>query len=65
MAAEAGRDPDDVPITIFGAPEDARPAASATATWASRAWWSALPSAKADEILPMLDRWAALIEALR
>jgi alkanesulfonate monooxygenase SsuD/methylene tetrahydromethanopterin reductase-like flavin-dependent oxidoreductase (luciferase family) len=41
MAAEAGRDPASVPITIWGAREDLEIGSSATATAAFHAWWSA------------------------
>jgi probable F420-dependent oxidoreductase len=57
MAAEAGRDPDSVPITIFGAPEEPDRIKRYRDQGIARTCVS-LPSAKADEILPILDRWA-------
>ena len=64
MLSEAGRDPQSVPVTLFGATEDAD----------RLAWYRnlglarivvMLPSVKTDQMLPMLDRWAALIERTR
>jgi alkanesulfonate monooxygenase SsuD/methylene tetrahydromethanopterin reductase-like flavin-dependent oxidoreductase (luciferase family) len=60
MAAEAGRDPAGVPVSIFGAPEDPDRLRRYRDAGVARAI-VALPSAKADEILPVLDRWAELI----
>ena len=60
MAAEAGRDPDTVPVSIFGAPENLDRLKRYRDQGISRVVVS-LPSAKADEILPVLDRWAGLI----
>jgi hypothetical protein len=60
MAAEAGRDPASVPVSIFGAPEDPDRLRHYRDAGVARAI-VALPSTKADEILPVLDRWARLI----
>ena len=60
MAAEAGRDPDSVPVQITNVPEDADRLARYRDLGIIRVVAS-LPSAPADEILPMLDRWAELI----
>ena len=60
MAAEAGRDPATVPVSIFGAPENLDRLKRYRDQGISRVVVS-LPSAKADEILPVLDRWAGLI----
>jgi alkanesulfonate monooxygenase SsuD/methylene tetrahydromethanopterin reductase-like flavin-dependent oxidoreductase (luciferase family) len=60
LAAEAGRDPDSVPVTLFGVAEDADRLARQHDRGIARVCVS-LPSAKAEEILPVLDRWAALI----
>ena len=60
MAAEAGRSPDAVPVTVFGAPEDPDRLHLYRDREIARAVVS-LPSAGADEILPVLDRWAELI----
>jgi probable F420-dependent oxidoreductase len=64
MAAEANRDPDAVPITIFGAPEEPDRLKRYHALGIARTVVS-LPSAKADEILPILDRWAELARQAR
>ncbi len=64
MAAEAGRDADSLPVTVFGAVEDA----DRLRRWRDRAVARvvvSLPSAQADEILPILDRWAELIRRTR
>jgi len=60
MAGEAGRDLDSVPITIWGAKEDADSLLRDRDLGVRRVVLS-LESAKADAILPKLDRWAALI----
>ncbi len=60
MAAAAGRSLAEVPITIFGAPEDLDRLKRYRDRGVARAVVS-LPSAKAGEILPVLDRWAELI----
>ncbi len=63
MAGEAGRDPQSLPVTLGGAPEDLdllkRNRDLGIARMTVR-----LPPAKADEILPVLDRWANLIRGL-
>jgi probable F420-dependent oxidoreductase len=63
MAHEAGRDLKSLPVTLGGAPEDPdrlkRYRDLGVARMSVR-----LPPAKADEILPMLDRWAKLIPQL-
>ncbi len=61
MAGEAGRDPASLPISIFGAPENLDRLKRYRDQGVARAV-VALPSAKADEILPVLDRWARLIK---
>jgi probable F420-dependent oxidoreductase len=60
MAAEAGRSLEAVPITVFGVPEDLDRLQVYRDRGIARAIVS-LPSAKPDEILPVLDRWAELI----
>jgi probable F420-dependent oxidoreductase len=60
MAAEAGRDPASVPVQFNNVPEDADRLARYRDLGIVRVIVS-LPSAKADEVLPILDRWAALI----
>ncbi len=63
MAAEAGRDPASVPVTVWGAPEDPGLLRRDRDLGVARVVVS-LPSAGADAVLPLLDRWAALIPAL-
>jgi len=60
MAAEAGRDLDAVPVTVFGVPEDLDRLRRYRDRDIARVVVS-LPSARANEILPVLDRWAELI----
>jgi probable F420-dependent oxidoreductase len=64
MAKEAGRDPASIPITIWGATEDADLLRRYQDLGVSRVVVS-LPSKSADVLLPRLDRWAALIAAVR
>jgi probable F420-dependent oxidoreductase len=64
MAAAAGRDFAAVPVTVWGVTEDRARLERHRAQGVARVVVS-LPSAPADEILPALDRWAALIEQLR
>jgi probable F420-dependent oxidoreductase len=63
MAAEAGRSLDTVPITVFGVPEDFDRLRLYRDRGIARTVVS-LPSAAADEILPVLDRWADLIHRI-
>ena len=60
MAEEAGRDPGSLPVTFGGAPEDPELLKRYRDLGIARVTVR-LPAAKADEILPILDRWAALI----
>jgi hypothetical protein len=64
MAEDAGRDPRSLSVTLGGAPEDLdllkRNRDLGVARMNVR-----LPPVKADEILPLLDRWAKLIPQLR
>jgi probable F420-dependent oxidoreductase len=60
MATEAGRDPDSLPITIFRVSENLDRLRHYRDLGVARAVIS-VPAAKADEVLPLLDRWAALI----
>ena len=60
MAAEAGRAPDTVPITVFGVAEDADLIKRYRDAGVARIIFN-LPAAKADEVLPVLDRCAALM----
>ena len=60
MLSEAGRDPQSVPVTLFGVPEDVDRLARYRDKAIARVVVM-LPSAKSDAILPTLDRWAELI----
>ena len=60
MAAEAGRAPDTVPITVFGVAEEADLIKRYRDAGVARIIFN-LPAAKADEVLPVLDRCAALM----
>jgi probable F420-dependent oxidoreductase len=64
MAAAAGRDPATIPITVFGVAEDAELIARYAEAGVARVVFS-LPSARADEILPQLDRCAGLMRQAR
>jgi probable F420-dependent oxidoreductase len=63
MAAEAGRSLDAVPVTVFGVAEDLDRLKLYRDRGIARAVVS-LPSVEADEILPVLDRWAQLIRGV-
>ena len=56
----AGRDPDAFEITLFGVPPDGELLTRARDAGVARCVLG-LPSAKADEVLPVLDRHAALM----
>ena len=58
-----GRDPASLPVTIWGAKEDMAMLERDRALGVVRVIIS-LESAKADAILPELDRWAELIRKL-
>jgi probable F420-dependent oxidoreductase len=64
MLSEAGRDPQSVSVTLFGAAEDADRLARYRDLGITRVVVM-LPSAKSDQILPTLDRWAELIRRTR
>ncbi len=59
MAAEAARDLDGVPVTIFGAAENRERLLRYRGEGVARVVVS-LPSEKAATVLPILDRWAEL-----
>ncbi len=63
LVEEAGRDPAEVPVSIWGAPEDLAILERDRASGVERIIVS-LASGKSDVILPELDRWAALITRL-
>lgn len=60
MAEEAGRDPKTLSVTIGGAPEDLDHLKRFRDLGAARAVVT-LPAEAADQILPILDRWASFI----
>jgi len=64
MVREAGRDPAAMPVTLGGAPEDIGKLQRWRELGVARATIR-LPAARADEILPILDRYAKLIPQLR
>jgi probable F420-dependent oxidoreductase len=64
MAEEAGRDPRSVPVTLGGAPEDPDLLKRYRDLGVVRVNFP-MPPAKADEILPILDRLANLMRQLR
>jgi len=63
MAREAGRDPDSLEVTVFGAPPDADAMARCRDAGISRAVIF-LPPAKSEEILPLLDKHARIMESV-
>ena len=64
MAEEAGRDPQSLSVTLGGAPEDLSVLKRNRDLGVAR-MTVRLPAAKADEILPILDRWTKLIPQVR
>jgi probable F420-dependent oxidoreductase len=64
MAAEAGRDIETLPVTLGGCREDADKLKLYRDLGAARCNFG-LPSAGRDEVLPILDRLAALIRQVR
>jgi probable F420-dependent oxidoreductase len=60
MATEAERDPDTIPITIFGIAEDSDLIKRYRDAGAARLVFN-LPPAQADEVLPLLDRCVQLM----
>ena len=60
MLKEAGRPESEVPISLFGAKDDADVIKRYQDAGVARVV-AGLPSEGADKILPMLDRWAAII----
>jgi probable F420-dependent oxidoreductase len=63
MAAEGGRDPAEVPVTVWGVPENADRLRRYCDQGVARAVVS-LPSEPAAKTLPRLDRWAELIRQI-
>jgi len=63
LAREKGRAPETISVTIYGAPMDADALRQMADLGVERAIFP-LPSGEADVILPLLDRGAALVQAL-
>ncbi len=63
MAKEAGRDLAGVPVTVWGVPPDLDRLKRYREQGVARGVVQLAPD-KADAVLPLLDRWAALIRAL-
>ena len=63
MAEEAGRDPKSLPVTLGGAPEDPDMLKRYRDLGVARVNFP-VPPAKADEVLPILDRVAKLKQQL-
>jgi probable F420-dependent oxidoreductase len=59
MAAEAGREPDSLPVTSFGLPADAGQVSRTADAGVDRVVF-ALPPETADTVLPLLDQYAGL-----
>jgi hypothetical protein len=64
MAAAAGRDPQSLPVTVGGAPEDIDQLKRLRDLGVARVV-APLPPEKADKLLPILDRWAERIRQLQ
>ncbi len=64
MATEAGRDPKVLSLTIGGVPEDMTQLRRFRDLGADRVNVT-LPAEGAGQILPILDRWAGLIQQFR
>ena len=63
MAAEAGRDPDSLPISVWGRSPDADALKRYRDLGVDRVVTSLEPE-KEDTILPLLDHWASVIRAV-
>jgi len=64
MVQEAGRDPADVPVTLWGAPPDADRLRRYQDAGIARVIVS-LESASRETVLPELDRWTKVMRALQ
>jgi len=63
-AAVAGRDPASIGVTVYGAPGDADLLRSFARGGVQRVTFM-LPSAERDKVLPLLDRYAAVVKEVR
>ena len=61
MAQEAGRDPKSIPLSLFMAPSDRKVLDQFAQEGVQRAIF-ALPSDSREKVMPLLDRYAALIQ---
>jgi hypothetical protein len=64
MAAEAGRDPAEVPVTVWGIPPDLDRVRRYQDQGVARGVVQLAPE-RADKTLPILDRWAELIPQIQ
>jgi len=62
-AGEAGRDPKTISVSIFGTPADEDAIRKYASAGVERVTF-ALPSAPRDKVLPLLDRYAAVVRSL-
>jgi len=63
LAEQAGRDPDSLTVSLYGTAPDAKALEEYAQAGAHRALFG-LPSAGADTVLPLLDRYAELVGKL-
>src|SRR4051794_19387251 len=63
MVREAGRDPGSIEVTLFGLGEDLDKLKRYAGMGVARVV-AALPSEKADKVLPMIDRWANMMRSV-
>ena len=64
LAAAAGRDPQSIAISLYGVPSAADILASYAAAGVQRSIFS-LPSAGRETVLPLLDRYAGVVQTMR
>jgi probable F420-dependent oxidoreductase len=63
MVREAGRDPGSIEVTLFGLGEDLDKLKRYAEMGVARVV-AALPSEKADKVLPIIDRWTSMMRAV-
>ena len=63
MAADAGRDPASLPISIFRTPDSLERLKLCQDVGIDRVVFT-LPAEKEDKIMPILDRWSELMRQL-
>ena len=64
MAKEVGRDPDTIPITVYGVPDDLELLKRYKDAGTQRVVFS-LPSIPLNELSPLLEHYSCFIERLR